>query len=112
MNHYGMKPYDPRSQSFPNPYLETGKIGAVVGLCGAGAVNLGRVRRDEVGQAEAVVDTLRVGFVSGLATATATLVANQFRSPALSLLATLVTGTAVMYVLSEEPRKDSSGEVQ
>lgn len=85
-----------------NSFLELGKLGAVVGLCGAGAANLRRLQADEVSRGEALFDTLRTGVAAGLATATAGLVANQFRSPTLSLLATLVAGTAVMYVLDTE----------
>ena len=39
-------PIAPRQQSavpYTNSYLELGKLGAVVGLCGAGAANLGRL---------------------------------------------------------------------
>jgi hypothetical protein len=85
-----------------NSYLELGKLGAVVGLCGAGAANLRRLQADQVSRGEALFDTLRTGVAAGLATATAGLVANQFRAPSLSLLATLATGTAMMYVLNTE----------
>lgn len=99
-------PLSPASAS----YVEMGKIGAVVGLCGAGAGNIRRVRNHEIGSGEAVVDTIRTGVASGLATAAATMAAGQFRSSTLSLLATLATGTAVMYALSAETRKANSGD--
>jgi len=96
--------------SLPATPVEMGKIGAVVGLCGAGAANLRRLRKHEMSGGEALVDTLRSGVASGLATATATLVASRFRQAPFSLLATLVTGTAVMYALNAENRKSPTGE--
>ena len=100
---YSMAPHQRQSTApYTNSYLELGKFGAVVGLCGAGAANLRRLQADELSRGEALFDTLRTGVAAGLATATAGLVANQFRSPSLSLLATLATGTAVMYVLDTE----------
>lgn len=107
MNRYYLEPYGPMPRPTTSPCVQMGKLGAVVGLCGAGAANLRRLQHAELGRTEAVVDTLRTGVASGLATASAALVAGQFRSPVLSLLATLATGTAVMYVLSAE---DTIGE--
>ncbi len=85
-----------------NHYLELGKLGAVVGLCGAAAVNLRRMQANEATGAEALLDTVRTGVAAGLATATAGFVANQFRGSIASTVATLATGTAVMYVLNTE----------
>lgn len=99
---YPITAYRPVGQDSPRTYVDMGRLGAVVGLCGAGAANLWRLQRDEISRTTAVVDTLRVGVASGLATAAASLVAGQFRSPTLSLLATLATGTAVMYALNAE----------
>jgi hypothetical protein len=101
----------PRWPSSPdtNRYLELGKFGAVVGLCGAGAANLRRMQRDEITGSEALFDSLRTGVAAGLATATAGLVASQFRSSLLSLAATLATGTAVMYALNTESREKAPG---
>jgi hypothetical protein len=110
MNHYPIVHYGQMARPTANPYLEMGKIGAVVGLCGAGATNLRRLQRAEVTRAEAAVDTLRTAVASGLATAAATLVASQFRSTALSLLAGVATGTTMMYALSAETRNDTAGE--
>ena len=90
-----------------NNLVELGKMGAVVGICGAGATNLHRLRREQVGGAEAVVDTLKAGVATGVATAAAGLVAGQFRSSSLSLLATLATGTAVMYMLNLESKENT-----
>jgi hypothetical protein len=91
-------------------YVEMGKIGAVVGLCGAGAANIRRLRREEISGGEVLVATLKTGVASGLATAAATMVASQFRGSTLSLLATLATGTAVMYALGAESRNPTSGD--
>lgn len=100
-----------RQSSAPgtNSYLELGKLGAVVGLCGAGAANLRRLQADKVTRGEALFDTLRTGVAAGLATATAGFVANQFRSPTVSLFATLATGTAMMYVLNTEASPNAPG---
>ena len=86
----------------PNDLLALGKLGAVVGLCGAGAQSLRRLRDEQITGGEALFRTLRTGVAAGLATATAGLVASQFRSPLAALAATLVTGTAVMYVLASQ----------
>jgi len=87
---------------------EAGKFGAVVGLCGAGAVNLHRLQADELSRREATIDTLRTGVAAGVATAAATLVASQFRGSVLPLLATLATGTALMYAFTA--RGQAAGE--
>lgn len=84
----------------PNSLLQMAKLGAVVGLAGAGAANLHRLQQGEIDTGQAALSTLRVGVASGLATAAATMVASHFRSPTLALAATLVTGTATMYALN------------
>jgi ribose/xylose/arabinose/galactoside ABC-type transport system permease subunit len=89
----------------PARALETAKVGAVVGLCGAGAANLRRVQRAAITPEEAVAATLKAGLAAGLASGAAGLVASQFRSPLLSFLATLATGTTVMYVLTRDPQE-------
>jgi hypothetical protein len=117
-----MQPYYPMTQGpypgmipyqypLPNPhpgttYWELGKLGAVMGVCGAGASNLRRLQRAEINPGQALAHTLRAGVASGVATATAGLAGGQFRSSLVSLAATVAAGTAVMYVLSSE----SSGE--
>jgi len=101
------QPLSPNASSL----VELGKLGAVVGLCGAGAHNLRRLRRDEIEPGKALADTLRVGVVSGLATATAGLVASALRpSSLLALAATLATGTAVMYALNQESDAPAHGD--
>jgi hypothetical protein len=95
-----------------NGMLEAGKTGAVLGLCGGAAASLHRLRRDEVSRQEAAMATLRAGAASGLAAAAASLVASQFRSPALSLAATVAAGTAVMYAITarDHTAQESSHE--
>jgi hypothetical protein len=88
--------------------VEVGKIGAVVGLCGAGAISLHRLQAGELDRRGAAMQTLRGGAVAGVATVAASLVASNFRSDLLSLAATLVTGTAVAYALTAEPTPDSA----
>ena len=102
----------PMVQANQHPYptqnnlMELGKLGAVVGLCGAGASSLHRLRRAEISGGEALVDTLKTGVATGVATAAAALIAGQFRSSSLSLMATLATGTAVMYMLNLESKEN------
>lgn len=113
MSNYGYYPstYYPAPYAYPRSgYLEMGKLGFTVGVCGAGAANLRRYQGGEIERSAAVVDTLRTGVASGLATAAASLVAGQFRSPTLGLVATLATGTAVMYALSAEKTSGESDE--
>lgn len=106
-----MSPYDDRSwypptavgqgtPYSPNGLFEMAKLGTIIGLTGAGAANLHRLRQGEVEAGEATLNTLRAGVASGVATAAATLVASQFRNAPLALAATLVTGTATMYALN------------
>jgi hypothetical protein len=103
--------YNQQAQAMPSDLVEMGKLGAIVGLCGAGAQNLKRIGREEIEPAAALADTLRVGVASGLATAAAALVAGAFRpSPLLSLVATLATGTAVMYALTQDSTATPNGD--
>lgn len=84
----------------PSAAFQMAKLGTLIGLTGAGAMNLHRYQQGELAPSEAALNTLRAGVASGLATAAATLVASQFRSPTLAIAATLVTGTAAMYALN------------
>jgi hypothetical protein len=88
--------------------VEMGKIGAVVGLCGAAALNLHRLQAGEVDRRDAALDTLRGGAIAGVATAAATLVGSRFGSDLLGLAATLATGTAVVYALTAETPPDAA----
>ncbi|WP_200348049.1 magnetosome protein MamC [Halochromatium glycolicum] len=94
--------------SHPNALFEMAKLGTVIGLTGAGAANLHRLQQGEVEAGDAALSTVRTGVASGLATAAATLVASQFRSPTLALAATLVTGTAAMYALNPAAKSKQS----
>lgn len=86
--------------------LDAAKTGAVVGASGAAAVSLHRIRREEIEWQEALNNTLKVGAAAGVATGAATAVGKMFeRSPLLSLAATLVTGTAVMYALNNRQQE-------
>jgi hypothetical protein len=108
MNRQSMMRVVPRyPYSYPSggTYVELGKLGAIVGLCGAGAANLRRLQREEISGGEALVGTLKTGVASGIATATASLAGSQFRSSLLSWVATLATGTAVMYALNLESQE-------
>jgi hypothetical protein len=102
----GMPTYQSPLPHSSNTYWELGKLGAVVGVCGAGATNLRRLQRAEINTGEALVHTLRAGVASGVATATAGLAGGQFRASLVSLAATVAAGTAVMYVLSGESSKE------
>lgn len=83
------------------------KIGATVGACGAGAVQLRRYKEGKSTRQEALAATARIALKTGLATGAASLVAGQFRSPTLQLLATLAAGTAVMYALDSTEQEKS-----
>lgn len=88
--------------------VEMGKLGAVVGLCGAGAASLHRLQAGELDTRDALLETLRGGAVAGVATAAATLVGARVGSGLLSLAATLATGTAVAYALTAESTPDAA----
>jgi len=93
-------------QQDANLLLDAAKTGAVVGATGAAALNLHRMRNDQVTWQQALSNTAKVGFTAGLATAAATAVGRIFvRHPVLSLAATLATGTAVMYVLTDQKKE-------
>ena len=85
-----------------NAYIEASKLGAVVGLCGAAAANIRRLQVDRIDAKEAIIDSVRTGVVTGLATAAASLVASRFSTTATSLVATIATGTLAMYLLGTE----------
>ncbi|MCG8425899.1 MAG: magnetosome protein MamC [Chromatiales bacterium] len=90
--------------------LDAARNGAMVGAAGAAAANLHRMRQQQVDWQEAVRNTAKVGFTAGVATAAATAVGQMFaRNPVLSVVATLATGTAVMYALNK-PTKESVDE--
>ena len=93
-----------------NLLLHSARTGALIGATGAAALNLHRLRDGATGWQQLVGDTVKVGLTAGVATAAATAVGRMFtRYPALSLAATFATGTAVMYVLTEQ-RKEPGHE--
>jgi len=86
--------------------LNAAKTGAMIGATGAAALNLHRIRNAESNWRQALVDSARVGLTAGVATAAATAVGRMFaRYPAASMAATFATGTAVMYVLTEQRKE-------
>lgn len=104
MNHYYPSPYVARTA---RSHYEMARIGAVAGICGAGARNLQRLRHHQIDRSEAAVDTLRAGLTAGLAAGAASVVSSRIRAPALSVIAGIATGTAVVYGLE---RAASRGE--
>lgn len=93
-----------------NLLLNAARTGALIGATGAAALNLHRLRNDETSWQQALAQTAKVGLTAGVATAAATAVGRMFiRYPALSMAATFATGTAVMYVLTEQ-RKEPGHE--
>jgi hypothetical protein len=115
-NYYPMQPAQMfeqqalQQQNDMNLLMNAAQTGAIVGATGAAAVNLHRMRNDEATWQQALTNTAKVGLSAGVATAAATAVGRMFvRHPVLSLAATLATGTAVMYVLSDK-RKEANNE--
>jgi hypothetical protein len=102
MNHYYPAPYYPPAA---RSHYEMARIGAVAGFCGTGARNLQRLQNQQVSRRDAAIDTLRGGLTAGLAAGAASVVASRVRSPALSLLAGIATGTAVVYGLERAVAK-------
>lgn len=89
-----------------NLLLNAARTGALIGATGAAALNLHRLRNQETNWQQAAVQTAKVGLTAGVATAAATAVGRMFvRYPALSMAATFATGTAVMYVLTEQHKE-------
>ena len=111
---YPMQPYSPPNPADPaqqqqqdiNLLMNAAKTGAVVGATGAAAMNLHHIRNNGMSWQDAATNTVKAGFTAGVATAAATAVGRMFvRNPTLSLAATLVAGTAVMYVLTDKKKE-------
>lgn len=103
--------YEMQQRHEMNLLLNAARTGAVVGATGAAAVNLHRMRNAGIGWQEALTNTVKVGFTAGVATAAAAAVGQMFgRHPVLSLAASLATGTAVMYVLTDRQQKEVDDE--
>jgi hypothetical protein len=117
--YYPMQPVAPMQPNVPqNPYfhpadinvlLDAAKTGAMVGAAGAGAVQLHRYQQEGISWQEAYRGTVKGALQVGIATTAATAVGRMFDNKALSLLATLATGTAVMYVLNK-PKEEAADE--
>ncbi len=109
MNHtYPMMPLQGGDQQTShhgnaNLLLNAARAGAVVGVTGAAAVNLHRIRHDEATWRQAMLNTAKVGATTAVATTAAAAVGQMFRRhPLLSMAATLAAGTAVMYALTDK----------
>ena len=78
------------------------KTGAMVGATGATALGIHQISSQQTDKKEAMKNiaktTATVGIATGAAVAVGTLLKKQ---PVLSLLATFMTGTAVMYALNK-----------
>lgn len=85
------------------------KNGAIIGGTGAAAIQLRRMQNEGIGWDEVAKGTLKGAAQVGLAATAATAVGSLFRNnQALSLAATLATGTAVMYVLNHETESEEA----
>lgn len=110
MNPYPMQTAEQQQRQDLNMLLNAAKTGAIVGSAGAAAANVYRIRQQEIKWRQALANTVKAGFSAGVATATATAVGRLFApNTVLSLTATLMTGTAVMYALSN-PAKEKDNE--
>ena len=101
--------YEQAQQYQINMLLDAAKTGAVVGGAGAAAIQLHRYRRDGISWQEAARGTLEGALKVSVETTAATAVGRLFDNSALSLMATLATGTAVMYALNR-PREEAVDE--
>lgn len=115
MNHH-RHPWGPWSPAHGHPpaaprddlmlLWNAARTGAVVGACGAAAINLHRMRNQDVTWQQALADTTTASVKAGIATAAAAAVGQMLvRHPALSAAATLATGTATMYMLTDTTRE-------
>jgi hypothetical protein len=110
MSPYAHGPAAPYQQQELNWLLEAARTGMIVGGAGAAALNLHRMRDHGMGWQEALGSTLKTSLKAGTATAAASAVGRMFAgNPALAVVATLATGTAVMYALTG-PQKESVHE--
>lgn len=90
--------------------LEAARTGMIVGGAGAAALNLHRMRDHGMGWQAAIGSTLKTSLKAGSATAAASAVGRMFAgNPALAVIATVATGTAVMYALTS-PHEESVNE--
>lgn len=84
------------------------KTGAIVGAAGAAAMQLHRYRQEGTSWQAAASNTAVGAMQVAVATTAATAVGQMFKQNSLlSLAATLATGTAVMYALSNTQEKST-----
>lgn len=108
-NYYPVQTVQRLRQPDVGVLLDAAKTGVIVGSAGAAAANLLRMRQQEIVWQQALSNTLKTGLSVGVATTAATAVGQVFaQKPLLSLAATLLTGTAVMYALNNlQQEKDN-----
>lgn len=97
-----MQPHDLQQQQEFNLLMNAATTGAVIGGTGAAAMQLRRYQQGQATWQDAARGTLKGALQVSVAATAATAVGRMFNNPALSLAATLATGTAVMYVLTRE----------
>lgn len=101
--------------SYIDPYdysvlVHAAKTGAIVGAAGAAAMQLHRYRQEGTSWRDAASNTAMGAMQVAVATTAATAAGHMFKKNSLlSLAATLVTGTAVMYSLTHT-RENSTDE--
>jgi len=94
-----------------NVLLEAAKTGAIIGGTGAAAMQLHKYQQGGMTWQEAATGTVKGAFQVGVAATAATAVGRMFgQNNALSLAATLATGTAVMYVLNRPKPEEQTDE--
>lgn len=116
MNHYYQ--YPPQSLPAPQtPYyapapmmtsqlLDAAKTGMMIGGAGTAAMQIYRYQQQQVTLQEAVTETVRGGVYTGLAASAAVAAGSMFKqNKPLSLAASVLAGTAVMYMLNK-PKKE------
>ena len=101
MSRYDHGPATPYQQQEVSWLLEATRTGMIVGGAGAAALNLHRMRDHGMGWQEALGTTLKTSLKAVTATAAASAIGRMFAgNPAFAVVATLATGTAVMYALT------------
>ena len=90
-----------------NILLDAAKTGAMIGATGAAAMQLHRYQNEGVTWQEAARATATGALQVGTAVTAATAVGRLFNNSALSTIASLATGTAVMYALTR-PKEEAS----
>ncbi|HBR99288.1 MAG TPA: hypothetical protein DD979_18210 [Gammaproteobacteria bacterium] len=82
--------------------LAAAKTGALLGAAGAAATTLHQLQKQQASWQDVARNSTRAALQTGIATAAASDVAYRVRQqPGLSLAATLLTATAVLYALKK-----------